>query len=426
MVFKNPAIGAYLWAWFSIMNPHKLTYGFAWGLPFAQMIALTTLVAFLVTRKRQSLPLNSITLVWASLAFWLSVTSLFALNSSDVILARWIFVMKIHLMCMVSLMLVVEEKQLRNLVLVVAYSLAFYGIKGGIFTAATGGGYRVWGPDGMLGGNNELAVGLVMVVPFLYWHAETEHRRWLRRGAYVSIALCVLSILGTQSRGALLAVVGMAAFLGLKSKHPWRVSLLLLLGLPLAVMFMPDSWMQRMDTIEDFRADDSALSRLWTWTTLWNAALDRPLVGVGFHAETVAVFMRYAPTGGQWAIFSNFDRVWVAHSIYFQMLGEHGFVGLGLFLALWMTVWYRAGKLAVQAQAVPELADWLPLLLRMVQVSLIGYLIGGAFLSLANLDLPLYFMGYVVVAEIFVRRRLAAVPAMTSRPRIGQPAGMQA
>lgn len=399
MVFKHPVIGAYLWAWFSLMNPHKMTWGFAYNLPFAQMIAMVTIAAAVLTRKRQALPMNGVTVLWLALVIWMSVTSLFALNSSELVLARWVFVMKIHLMLFFSLLLVTEARQLKWLVVIVTLSVAFFGIKGGVFTALTGGAYRVWGPpDGMIAGNNELAVALVALIPFLYWMRETAPKRWIRYAMTASMVLCAFSVLGTHSRGALFAVFAMAVFLGLKSRYPVRASVVILSLLVCVVAFMPESWTERMNTIGEFREDNSALSRLWTWTTLWHAALDRPLVGAGFRADALVVFERYAPLGGQWEVFSDLSRVWVAHSIYFQMLGEHGFVGLGLYLALWGTVWVKAGQLAREAEALAEFSAWLPLLMRMTQVSLVGFAVGGAFLSLAYLDLTYYFMGYVILA----------------------------
>jgi putative inorganic carbon (HCO3(-)) transporter len=181
---------------------------------------------------------------------------------------------------------------------------------------------------------------------------------------------------------------------------------------------MPDSWSERMDSIGAYQGDESAQSRLWTWQTLWNVALDRPLVGAGFRAEALFIFERYAPTTGAGEAFLSAGKSWVAHSIYFQMLGEQGFPGLFFFLALWTAVWLRAGRLARKARDIPELAGWMPLLLNMIQVSLIGYAVGGAFLSLAYLDLPYYFMAYVVLADVFIARRHA-------QGRAGSPAQAQ-
>ena len=159
---------------------------------------------------------------------------------------------------------------------------------------------------------------------------------------------------------------------------------------------------------------ESRSLRIWTWTTLWNAALDRPLIGAGFGADNAVVFGKYAPLDGEFAVFRGF--VFVAHSIYFQMLGEHGFVGLGLFLLLGAVTWLSAGRLARQSKDDPEFGSWMPLLMRMVQVSLVGYGAGGAFLSLAYLDLPYYIMGFVVTAAALVRNRAKAVVSAPANP----------
>ena len=52
-----------------------------------------------------------------------------------------------------------------------------------------------------------------------------------------------------------------------------------------------------------------------------------------------------------------------------------------------------------------ELRTWVPLLMRMVQVSLVGFAIGGAFLSLVYFDLPYYIIGYVVLVDATLRER---------------------
>jgi probable O-glycosylation ligase (exosortase A-associated) len=403
-VFKHPVIGAYLWAWLSLMNPHKLTYGFAFRMPFAQITAVVTLLVFLLTRKRQGLPRSPIVVMQVAFLLWMSFTCLFAIAGRDDVLERWIFVLKVHVMLWVTWMLVTEAKQLRVLIWVVTLSIAFFGIKGGIWTVMTGGGGRVWGPPGgMLEGNNELAVALVMLLPMLYFLRQTEPRNWLRKLLLFFMITVAFSILGSQSRGALLALLAMTFFLGLKGKHPVRSSLVLLAMVGVAISFMPDSWTSRMDTIRSYQEDGSAMSRIWTWQTLWNVAVDRPFVGAGFQADNLAVFGKYAPQGPEWAIFQG--RVYVAHSIYFQVLGEHGFVGLALFLGLGLTTWFTAGSIARRATGDAEFGDWMPLLMRMVQVSLIGYAAGGAFLSLAYLDLPYYIIGFVVTAGGLWRRR---------------------
>ena len=67
-------------------------------------------------------------------------------------------------------MLINSPYRLKALVWVIALSLGFYGVKGGIFTATTGGGYQVRGPEGsFISGNNEIGLALAMTAPLLYF-----------------------------------------------------------------------------------------------------------------------------------------------------------------------------------------------------------------------------------------------------------------
>lgn len=417
---RRAEVGAYLWAWLSLMNPHKMTYGFAYTMPFALMSAVVTLVSMLYSKSRRPLPMSGGVILLLMLWFWVTVTSIASINPADMVWERWIFVSKIYLMLLVTLMLVRERQQIDVLVWVVVGSIGFFAVKGGVFTLLTGGTFRVWGPpDSMLEENNALAVASLMIMPLIYYLRHTASKSWLRKALAVSMVLVGVSVLGSQSRGALVALLTMAFVLGLKSKQPVRFTLALALLIGLGIAFMPDSWNERMDTIKEFDADSSAMSRLYTWRTLWNAAIDRPLVGAGFRADTVELFARYAPTDSVYDVFHG--RAWVAHSIYLQALGEHGFIGLALYLGIWVWVWLAASRVAKQAEALPDLRDWLPLLMRMCQVATLGFCAGGAFLSLMNLDLPFYLLAFVTLGRCAVQdRRGKAVPGVLPVPQPGR------
>ena len=421
LALRRPVIGAYAWAWVSLMNPHTLTFGFSRAVPWALLIALVTMLGLLFSRNKRPLPMNGGTVLLLMLMAWMTLTSFFALNEPTLVWDRWIFVMKTFIMLIITFMLVRGRIDIERLIWVIVISVGFYGVKGGIWTLATGGSGRVWGPPGgMLAGNNELAVALVLLLPFMYYLRETASRRWVKVTLLWSMVFMAFGILGSQSRGALLSLLAMAFVLGLKGKHPVRTSMALAVLALLAIAFMPDSWTQRMDTIETYQGDSSAMSRIWTWHTMWNAAVDRPLVGAGLQADNLRVFSMYAPTVG-YEMFRG--RVFVAHSIYFQALGEHGFPGLALYLGIGLWVWFGAGRLARATRADPEFSAWVPLLMWMCQVSLIGFAVGGAFLSLMLLDLPYYILGIVVLTHATVHERTKARLALAAKAP-AQPEGV--
>lgn len=396
-----PHVGTYAWAWLSLMNPHRATWGFASTLPFAQAVAIATLVGTLFTRKRHAFPISPITVVYLVFMAWMSVTSLFAMNTADIVFARWLFVLKIHTMVFVTLMLLRGRKQIDTLIVVVTVSICFYGVKGGIFTVATGGSYRVWGPpDSMVEGNNELAVALTMLVPILVYLVHTTRSKIVRWLLVFCIFATAASILGSYSRGALLALAAMLLVLGLKGRHPVISTVVLACLLLGATTLMPAQWTSRMETIGTYEADNSAMSRLFTWRTLWMLALDRPVVGGGFATDNEDVFSRYVPSG------ENPLRVGqtpVAHSIYLQALGEHGFPGLALYLLLGVLTWRTAGRLARETKDDSEFGPWVPILMKCVQISLVGFAAGGAFLTLVHFDLPYYFVAFVILVDATVR-----------------------
>jgi probable O-glycosylation ligase (exosortase A-associated) len=409
MILRNPAVGALAWAWVSIMNPHRMAYGFANSLPLAQMVAGATLISFLISARKRPPPLNGGTVLLVLLTIWMSISSYFSINNPAAVFDRWVFVTKINVMILVTLMLLRGRAHIEQLLWVMVLSIGYFSVKNGIYTVVTGGGGLVYGPPaGMLADNNAFAVGVILVLPFMYYLWQVNTHKWVRRGLLLGMFFSIFSILGSHSRGGLLGLVAMVSMLGLKSRYPVRATLVLLVALGGGVALMPDSWTQRMDTIQTYEADTSAMSRVWTWTTLWNVALDRPLVGAGYAADNPALFATYAPVGPQYDVFQG--KAWVAHSIYFQALGEHGFPGLFLFLALGLWIWWVAAGVARKAAQRPDLATWMPLLMRMCQTSLVGFAVGGAFLSLMNLDVPYYLLVIVSLCRLILENKDEPTP----------------
>jgi probable O-glycosylation ligase (exosortase A-associated) len=180
----------------------------------------------------------------------------------------------------------------------------------------------------------------------------------------------------------------MAALLWWRS--PNRLATLIpivVLGLAM-LSFMPEHWVERMYTIQTYEQDRSAMGRIEAWQTMVSMANSR-LLGVGFEAYAPHIFHAYAP--GDWPARA-------AHSIYFQVLGEHGWIGLLLFLSIWILGWRLASRIRRLSQG-QENAHAFGILASMCQVSLVGYAVGGAFLSLAYFDLPYNILVMLIVAE---------------------------
>ena len=396
LAFVKPWTGVLTWTWISLMNPHRLTYGFLVGFPIAFTVAVATLLGTVLTRDPRKLPLTPVT--WCLLVFigWMCVTSAFSVP--DQIREMFSKVMKVQFMLFVTLLLLHTRRQLDLFVWVIVGSLGFYGIKGGIYTITTAGHGRVWGPDGsFISGNNELALALTMVIPLMYYLRSLATKAWVRWAWVGGMVLTALCILGSQSRGAFLAIAAMGAYFWRHSEKKIRFGLALAVVAVALLSFMPSTWEERMGTIATYEQDNSAMGRINAWWMAYNLAKDR-FLGGGFDVGSPEAFAKYAP---------NPLDVHAAHSIYFQVLGEHGFVGLGLFLLLWGVTWRTAGWVRKKARLVEDLA-WARRLASMAQVSLIGYFVGGAFLSLAYFDLPYDLLVVIVMLQALVKERLQA------------------
>lgn len=394
VALRRPWIGVLSWTWLSIMNPHRYTYGIAYDAPLAAIAAGSTLIGLLATRERES-PFKGAPVTWfAIFIVWLTISWLTGLDpSADY--WQWSKVIKIDVMILVGLAVFRTRLQITALVWVVTMSLAILGAKGGIFTILNGGNYRVWGPEGsFIADNNEFALALVMTIPLLRYLQMQTPARWLKNLLLGAMLLCAASALGSQSRGALLAISAMAVLLWWRGKSRLVGGVVMLVVGVALVSFMPDSWTNRMNTIETYDEDASALGRISAWWTAYGIAKDH-LFGVGFNAARASLFALYSPMP---------ERIHAAHSIYFQVMGNHGFVGLFFFLGIWVATWFYAAALRRDGAKQPETA-WCADLGAMCQVSLLGYAVGGAFLSLAYFDVPYNLMVLVVLARVWVKTR---------------------
>ena len=385
-IFKRPWFGVVMWIWISVMNPHRLSYGFAYSFPFAAVIAAVTIIGLVITKDDKRMPKSAI--VWVIVAFTLhmgiTTMSAFFPNTS---LDLYIRIVKTMLMVLVMMMLVKTRKQILIVTSTLVGSLAYYGTKGGLFTVLTGGNSIVWGPEGSyIEGNNEVALAFITIIPMMYFLFLVATNKWVKRGLLMSMALCGMAALGSYSRGALVGIAAMLLYLWWKSPKKVLMGTILIALVPVGILFMPAKWTQRMDTINTYKEDASAMGRINAWGMAKNLAVDRPLVGGGFDIWTGEIFKRYGP---------NPEDTHAAHSIYFQVLGEHGFPGLILYLSLaFLTV--RRCSWLIKVTADRDDLRWAGQLGMMVQVSLLGFGVGGAFLSLVYYDVPYYLIALVV------------------------------
>jgi probable O-glycosylation ligase (exosortase A-associated) len=186
-------------------------------------------------------------------------------------------------------------------------------------------------------------------------------------------------------------------FLIMKSRHRLILGVGMIVMLVVLTGFVSQRWISRMGTIQTYQEDGSAMGRLQVWGFAIKLALDHPILGGGFRVSySNDIYKQYVPEATH---SRNF------HSIYFEALGELGFPGLFIFLGLLVSAW-RCGSSIIQQTRDREDLIWANDLARMLQISLVGYAVGGAFQNLGNFDLYYHLVAILILTQHVVLKSI--------------------
>ena len=399
-IVVKPHFGVLVFSWLSYMNPHHYVWGFAADFRFVLLVGAVTVVAWLLSREPKRLPWNTVTVLLAAFMLWISFTTLFMIYP-EVGYPKWERAIKVLFFNgFVTVGLITSRRRVHLLIWVIVASIAFFAVKGGIFVLLTGGESRVRGPDdSFFGDNNHLAVALLMILPLMRYLQLNTKKPWIRWGLIGGMILLLISVVGTQSRGALVGLIVVGAYLAMKMRRRILIGAVLVATVLATINFMPEKWHERMASIQEYSTDKSALGRLESWGYAIDLAARRPFVGGGFGAFA-----------GNLRVDSE-TKFWTAHSIYFEILGAHGYVGLVLFLLLGVAT-FRAGSwIRRHSNGDPRLT-WARDLAAMLQVSLIAFATAGAFLNMAFFDLFYHVVALMVATKVIVHAELRRLPEL--------------
>jgi probable O-glycosylation ligase (exosortase A-associated) len=403
----RPYYAMLTYTWLSYMYPHMLTSGFAQTFPGAKLTALSTLAGTFITRSANIAALRQrenviMIFLWCIFTF----STLFAVNPDDA-WVQWQDASKLILMALLTSMLLHDHKRVRLFLLVVALSLGFYGFKGGIFSIVTGGQHMVYGPGtSMIAANNSIGLALNMCLPIL-WYLAYEESRYLKIGLRIIFFLSIPAILFTYSRASALTCPIVLLTIMFKGRSRTLLAVSMLLIVIVALPFVPSRWVNRQQSTLTYEADQSAMSRIDTWRVVWRVALDHPLTGAGFGFNTRKTFDIYGPefraVYGAWASPNT-------HSIYMSMLGSHGFPGLFVFVVMIACCFLACQRMQRSVRRHSKL-DWISSYCSMIQISLLAFLINGAFVNMEYFDLVYHWVGVVASLRVICNQALSETEA---------------
>lgn len=384
------------WVWFQ--RPYDFSWGFWNTIPAFQIFLAVAIISNLLRGLLQfRFPL--LLFIYIVFLFWITISTFLAYNSE----LAWI-TYKRFLPSMwvapVFLFFSIHDLQLLKWVLwAFSGGVGLNAFKVSLALTASGGGHLTDQISGFVGDNNVFGLVLCLVLTILLGLRKTlPGKRWLQLSFYIFLGFIVLCIIYTKSRGALLSVGIIFLLSSLLSKKPARNLCLLVFLVSIIYMAIPASYFDRLSTLQDTKLDTSAMGRIENWQLSWNEALRYPFFGVG--PDNHIYYNKSLQSEVQ---------VRVAHSIYFQILGELGFVGLGIylwFMGLGLWIFLKTSKSIVSiAKANPDLA-WVQDLSSWMAYGYIGYIFGSGFLNMLYIEFPWYMVFYGSMLYPLVNREL--------------------
>ncbi len=424
--FRGAQFGVLLWAWTSLLAPNDILYGLGASVPFAKVAALPTVLQLLFRRDpgiRFGLDRTAILLLGLGAASLLAQAASPMLDAS----AGWDLCeqfLKVLALALAVLWCVTDRMRVYALLMVICLGIGYIAVDEGIKFILSGSGHKVLGSPS-IGDNNQVALDVLMILPLLHYLHGTAASRPLRVACIVTALLGAVTVIATFSRGGFVGLVIVAVGSVAVSRRKSLAIPLLACSLLAGTVLVGSDWTARMQSVQQADSDDSFMGRVQAWKVSLGVALDRPFTGGGMHA------IQHGDVWGTQA--RNFQMLDVvpslplgtfpraAHSIYFEVLGDLGFTGLGLFLLLIVSAWRDAGLIRrlVRRSGRSDL-DWAARLAGHLRLSLLAFVVSGGLLSAAYRDVDYLLVGLLAATRLIVRRAVGEAvrqPAGAHGPR---------
>jgi len=268
-------------------------------------------------------------------------------------------------------------------------------------------GYRVGGP-GL--GFNAYGRYMILIVPLAFDRIINEKKIVLRVLASFALAVSVLTIFFTFSRGTLIGLIVLTIYYVIRWKPSFTSSMLVVLIALLAIQFLPTNYTERLlelrdllPTSSEFDAESnlSFRGRISENTVAWQMFLDYPLFGVGLS--------NYEPLYQSYSVDLGLDprsEERSPHSIYLEILAEMGLFGFVWFIALqWLTFsgLIKAGR----KFRIAGMLNYAGISLA-IEVAIIGFLVTGLFLHNSHARFFWMLYGLALTIPNVVKYELAS------------------
>ena len=399
---RKPFLWVLAYVYIDVLAPQKISWFLLQKIPISLIAFSLAFLGWAYVDAKNGSRFTFRQVLIAALLLYCGATTITADFPEDA-LAKWDWVWKALVFAVFLPLTLRTRLRIEATALVMTLTAGAIIIPAGIKTLASGGGY---GSLHLLVNDNVglyegsiLSTVAIAIIPLALWLARhgtifapaaSAQQDWrVRLFAWGLCFACALMPVGTEARTGL---VCLAILIVLSLRDMKRRFLYLgLIGAAslLAVPFLPASFTQRMETIGDHKADQSASTRLAVWQWTIEFARDHPFGG-GFDAyrqNKLSVDLVDTEASGNTTAFQTTtieEKARAYHSAYFEMLGEQGYPGLALWLLLHILGVWQMERIYRRHRRDPDPdAAWIAPLALALQRSQIVYLVGSGFVGIA-------------------------------------------
>lgn len=403
--FKRPYVGVCAWIWVAMMAPTNWAFGFSNSLRLNFTIVLVTFTAYIYAYKNKHMNLGAV----GTLMFMFLLQAGISTATQNTLDSAKVFVyftdhIKVALLFFAVALILRTKIELITFIWCIVFAVSAYAGMEGLKFILSGGGHEVIGRAGVIIDRNDFAVAINMAIPLTFFLISVTTNKWVRLGLWIIVVLNIVAVVGTYSRGGFIGLCLIAIAAWMRSRQRLALAVLAIFLLPSLYLAAPQDWRERQSTVSTAATDDgSFIGRLGAWKISTLIALEHPMTGGGYRAVTDPSLWHYYR--GFTPHFGPIETPPIppemlpkaAHNIYFQVLGDHGFIGLGLFLLI-LLVSYQSVRSSYR-YSIKHNIQWMANLCSAMTVSFVGYCITGANVSLAYFDLAYALMGMVIVVN---------------------------
>jgi len=414
---KRPFIWVLAYIYIDCVAPQKI----GWGLIQAIPLSLVAFVAafggwLLFDRKRGTRFTLRQAMIVVLLVYcaWTTTIADFPVNA----LAKWDWVWKALLFAIFLPLTLRTRLRFEAVTLIMVLALGTIVINGGVKTALGGGGYGTLAllvrENAGLYEGSILSTAAVATIPLALWLArhgtifKPDWRVWTFVAGLIFASLLIP--IGEAARTGLVCAAFLAVLMLRSAKRRFLYAGLGALALALAVPFLPQSYLARMNTIEDHSQDESASTRVAVWMWTLDYVKTHPFGG-GFDAYRSNSFTYKMPkvtgsAGNEHVTYEIVtDKARAYHSSYFEMLGEQGWPGLIWWLVLQLLGVWQMEVIRWRFKRREEgTASWQWGLATALQQAQLVYLLGAAFVGIAYLPYMFMLVGMQCGLWSYVKR----------------------